>query len=188
MRRLAERLFLRQALRGGLEAAALLWAPLGVAIVVGIVATAAWLAGDPWLFPSLAPSAFMQIKAPRRRESSAYNVLVGQFLGFGCGIFAVVVFSLPHHPSLFGPSVHLTGATVVAVVVAILMTEFFEVLANASHPPGGAMALVVVIGGFRLTAADTLSVAVGILLVVVVGEFGRRLRLAQLERSGAQPR
>lgn len=180
MRRLADRLFLRQALRGGLEAAALLWAPLGVAAIIGVIGAAGALAGRPWLFPSLAPSAFMQVKAPFQKESSAYNVLVGQFLGFGGGVLAIVLFGLPRNPVVQGPSVHLTAATVAAVVVSITLTEFFEVLLNASHPPGGAMALVIVLGGYRLTVADTLSVVAGILLVVVIGETARRIRKTQI--------
>lgn len=187
MRRLADRLFLRQALRGGIEAAALLWAPLGVAAVIGVVALAGALAGRPWLFPSLAPSAFMQIKAPLRKESSFYNVTVGQFLGFGCAVLAVIIFGLPRNPVLQGPSVHITAATVGAVIVAIALTEFFEVLFNASHPPGGAMALVILLGGYRLSVADTLSVVAGILLVAVVGEVGRRVRAYQLDRANMPP-
>ncbi len=82
---------------------------------------------------------------------------------------------------------HITAATVGAVVVAIALTEFFEVLLNASHPPGGAMALVILLGGYRLSVTDTLSVSAGILLVAVVGEAGRRVRACQIERAHIAP-
>ncbi|MBF6599787.1 MAG: HPP family protein [Dehalococcoidia bacterium] len=184
----APRSYLQQAFRGGMEAAAVLWAPVGVAVVLGLVGLAGALSGRPWLFPSLAPSAFMQVKAPRRRESGFYNVVVGQFLGFGSAVAAIYLFELARRPMLDGPSVHITAATVASVVVAVLLTELLEVLLNASHPPGGAMALVIILGGYRLTATDTLSIVAGVLLVGVIGETARRLRVLQLDRIGATPR
>jgi len=68
--------------------------------------------------------------------------------------------------------------------LAIVLTMLGIALARASHPPAAATTLLISLGGFRPTVHDALTIAAGVLVVAVVGEALRRLRLGPaLRRS-----
>lgn len=66
-----------------------LWAPIAGAVLVGFVGVLALLAGQPWLLPSLGPTAYPLAQLPAQPSGRAYNVLAGHLLGLAAGIVAV---------------------------------------------------------------------------------------------------
>ncbi len=55
-------------------------------------------------------------------------------------------------------------------------------LLHASHPPASATTLLVALGGFRLDTPTMFTVIAGVLLVGVLGEALRRVRLGKMKK------
>lgn len=105
----------------------MLWAPLtgsGLILLVGLLGLAAH---QPWLFPSLGPTAFLQVEAPNQPTSRFYNTLVGHALGLSIGMLAVVLTGAQHAPSVLA-SHELILPCVLAAVLAVAGTLLFSVL------------------------------------------------------------
>ncbi len=150
------------------------WGPLVAGFLVGLAGAIGLLAGKPWLFPSLGPTAYLQSERPDLPSSRLYNVLVGHLVGLGAGFLAVAVLGAWDAPVVLTTH-RLSPARVGAAALAIALTLLASALIRSSHPPAAATTLLVALGAFR-TASDALTVAAGVLIVGVVGEGFRRLR------------
>jgi CBS-domain-containing membrane protein len=71
-----------------------------------------------------------------------------------------------------------------AAVLAVALNMLGGLLLRASHPPAAATTLLVALGGFKTTVHDAVTVIVGVLIVAIVGEVLRRIRLGQTSLSG----
>ncbi len=145
-----------------------------VGLLVLAPGVAAWLSGQPLIFPSLGPSAFVLVLD--HREDCARRVLGGHLIGAISGFAAYQV--LAHGLALAGVShaLSLNGLRVVASGVAsILLTTWLMLRLRASHAPACATTLIVSLG--------FLSGVMNILLIMgaVAGMFltHRLIRLAR---------
>src|SRR3954447_11712584 len=78
----------------------LIWGPLtvgGLLLAVGLLGLAA---GQPWLFPSLGPTAFLQAEKPGQASSRFYNTVVGHLVGLGAGMAAVSLLGASSAPGV----------------------------------------------------------------------------------------
>jgi CBS-domain-containing membrane protein len=96
-------------------------------------------------------------------------------VGLGSAFVGVVLFGIAYAPSIFEVK-HLSWERVGASVLAVALAAALELLLRASHPPAVSTTLLASLGSFHPTVRDTVSVAVGVLIVAVVGELFRRLR------------
>src|SRR4051812_4968306 len=104
-----------------------IWAPLvagGLILIAGLIGL---LAGQVWLFPSLAPTAFLQAENPELPASRFYNVVVGHLIGLGSGFCAVAVLNAWQAPSVLA-SHQLTPVRVWAAVIAVALTVLILLL------------------------------------------------------------
>jgi|TARA_R110000824_G_scaffold401710_1_gene613861 CBS-domain-containing membrane protein len=69
---------------------------------------------------------------------------------------------------------------VVASAIAMGICLLVQQLLKASHPPAAATALLIALGGFKLIPSDMLAIAVGVGLIVLIGEPLRRARVGIL--------
>jgi hypothetical protein len=93
------------------------------------------------------------------------------------GFAVVAVLGLAHTPSVF--QLHaLSGVRVGAALLAVLLAALGELLLKARHPPAAATTLLVALGSFHPTPADTIAVIGGVVSVVIAAELIRRARLA----------
>jgi hypothetical protein len=136
------------------------------------------LAGQMWLFPSLAPTAFLQAENPELPASKFYNVVVGHLIGLSAGFCAVAVLNAWQAPSVL-VSHQLTPVRVWTAVIAVALTVMILLLLRASHPPAGATTLLVALGALQ-TTTDAINVMVGVLIIAVAGEILRRIRLGKM--------
>jgi hypothetical protein len=150
--------------------------PVLVALVVGAIALVSVWTGQPLLMPSLASAAFSQILAPRDAASRAYNSAVGQLAGLAGGFAGAWIFGVAvapafahHNPLLYGRA----AAAAAAVAIAAML----QLATRATNPAGGATAAVVALGTEYATAAAALRIAVGIVLVTILGEAARMVVL-----------
>jgi hypothetical protein len=153
----------------------LFWSPLAAGSLVAMVGVVAWGAGQPWLIPSLGPTAYLQAETPAHPSSRFYNTLVGHLIGLMMGFVAVAVCAASTLPSPLLDHV-LTLPRVWASALALLLTLLAALLLKTSHPPTGATTLLVALGAIR-TTEDAINAAIGVFLIASLGEVLRRIRL-----------
>ena len=149
-----------------------LWSSAWAAALVLIVGATAYFAGEPWLFPSLGPTAYLIAASPNLASARPYNCLVGHLVGIASGFAAVAVFNAWDSPivPLYDVSLRRLGAAALAIGLTVLLNHLFR----SGHPPAAATTLLVALGTFH-TAWGAGLIAIGVVLLVLLGELGRRL-------------
>nr|WP_244977120.1 HPP family protein [Deinococcus humi] len=133
---------------------------------------------QPLLFPSLGPTAFLQTETPDQTSAQPYHVVIGHVVALLAGFLAVWVFGAADAPSVLATH-DLTAPRVWASVLAVALTLLGGLLLRASHPPAAATTLLASLGGFPPTIKSATTVMGGVLLIALLGEGLRRLRLMQ---------
>jgi CBS-domain-containing membrane protein len=113
-------------------------------IAIGIMAFVALVTGQPFIFPSLGPTAFLLFYTPLLAAASPRNTVCGHAIGAAAGYLALVVFGLTNAPPALATSV--TGARVGAAALSLGLTSGAMVWARVPHPPAGATTLIVSLG------------------------------------------
>jgi CBS domain-containing membrane protein len=113
-------------------------------ITIGVLAVLALVSRNPFVFPSLGPTAYLLFFSPLGKTSSPRNTILGHAIGLICGYAAFVVTgagALPFgvHPGIFWPRI-------LAAALSLSATGAFMVLLDVSHPPAGATTLIVSLG------------------------------------------
>ena len=113
-------------------------------VTIGALALLALVSSNPFVFPSLGPTAYLLFFSPLSKASSPRNTILGHAIGLTCGYLAFVVTgagALPFgvHPGVFWPRV-------LAAALSLSATGAFMVLLEISHPPAGATTLIVSLG------------------------------------------
>ncbi|MCK9518666.1 MAG: HPP family protein [Dehalococcoidia bacterium] len=127
---------------------------------IAIMAVAALVTEQPFVFPSLGPTAFLFFYTPLAPTASPRNALYGHLIGALVGFGCLVAFGLQDE----GPStaVGVGWDRVIAAGLSLGLTSGLMVLFNAAHPPAGATTLIISLG--VLTEASEIAV----LMVAVV--------------------
>ncbi len=114
---------------------------------IGIMALVALVSRQPFIFPSLGPTAFLFFYTPLAPAASPRNTLIGHLIGGLVGWGCLVLFGLSHS----GPSVvaGVTPARVGAAALSLGLTAGLMVLARSPHPPAGATTLIFSLGVLR---------------------------------------
>lgn len=113
-------------------------------LTIALLALLAVITGNPFVFPSLGPTAYLLFIAPLQPNSSPRNAILGHAIGLICGYFAYVVTgvaSVPYglHPGVYWPRI-------LAAALSLAFTGALMVLLRADHPPAGATTLIVSLG------------------------------------------
>ena len=161
------------------------WAPLAVGTLIGAAGLFGLAAGQPWLFPSLGPTAFLQAESPENPSSGFRATVLGHAIGLAAAFAAVYLLGLADEPSAMATG-RLTLARVGASIAAVALTTLGGVIFHASHPPAAATTLLVALGGLEATPRVGAAVAVGVLIVATLGEGARWLRLRTFIRPGSK--
>ena len=162
-----------------------IWTPLaagGLVLFCGFLGLAFY---QPWLFPSIGPTAFLLAHSPHQAASRSYNVVVGHLAGLVMGYVAVFACGATSAPALF-PAGELEPARVWASALAVALTLALQIGLRASHPPAAATTLLVSLGGFKPTAHDAFAVVAGVVLVAVAGRFLRPMHGATTEAAATE--
>ncbi len=112
---------------------------IGVAIAIGIIGTAAVITGQPLIFPSLGPSAFLFFSQPTAPASSPRNAILSHGSGIlmGCAAYGLL--------RLF-PSMDPMVAKVAAATLSLGLISAWMVAAKIQHPPAASTTLIVALG------------------------------------------
>lgn len=164
----------------------LLIAPLGEAFLLLIAALAGWLCRQPLIFASLGPTAYELIETPHRRSAQPWCILIGHLTGIGSGFLALFLtraWLVPPVSSAGVPFIRIW-----AVVLAAALTVFFTLLLRAGQPAAIATALLIATGILQ-RPLDAAVILGSVILMTLVGEPLRRLRLRRLHgaKTAAEP-
>jgi CBS domain-containing membrane protein len=113
-------------------------------VTIGLLALLALLSRNPFVFPSLGPTAYLLFFSPLAKACSPRNTVFGRAIGLLCGYAAFVVtgagaLSFGVHPGIFWPRI-------LAAAFSLSATGALMVLLDISHPPAGATTLIVSLG------------------------------------------
>lgn len=141
-------------------------------IAIAAMAAVAFATGQPFVFPSLGPTAFLLFYTPLLPASSPRNTLGGHLIGALAGYLALLAFGLAHDPPALATSV--TAARIGAAALSLGLTSGAMVWARVPHPPAGATTLIVSLGILR-EPDQLLVLMVAVALLVVQGFLINRL-------------
>ncbi|WP_408956921.1 HPP family protein [Natrinema sp. 74] len=129
-------------------------------ISMSLMGAAALATREPFIFPSLGPTAFLFFHTPLENAASPRNTVYGHLIGILAGWFPLAAFGLlGAGPALPGG---ISGARVGAAALSLALTAGVMVWLHVPHPPAGATTLMVSLGLL------TRPVALGVLLLAVV--------------------
>jgi CBS-domain-containing membrane protein len=131
---------------------------------IGIMSVAALVSGQPFIFPSLGPTAFLFFYSPLSAPASPRNAFIGHLIGVIAGWSSLALFGLRQA----GPAtaVGVTGPRVAAAALSLGLTSGLMVLCKAPHPPAGATTLIVSLGILRTFDQMVVLMAAVVLLIV----------------------
>ena len=113
-------------------------------ITIGLLALLALVSGNPFVFPSLGPTAYLLFFSPLESVSSPRNTILGHAIAIVCGYCAFAATGagaqpFAAHPGIFWPRI-------LAAALSLSTTAALMVLLRISHPPAGATTLIVSLG------------------------------------------
>lgn len=113
-------------------------------VTIALLALLALVSRNPFVFPSLGPTAYLLFFSPLGKTSSPRNTIIGHAIGLVCGYGAFVITGagatpFGAHPGVFWPRI-------LASALSLSATGAFMVLLDVSHPPAGATTLIVSLG------------------------------------------
>jgi hypothetical protein len=160
----------------------LYWSPVEAGLLL-VVAAVAWAAHQPLIFASLGPTAYEIIEQPQMKSARAYNVIVGHLVGLGSGFLALSVLDAFATPKLL-PLGILSSDRMWAVAIAAIITTLVNLLLKSGQPAALATTLLVTLGNMQ-TRRDALAIVAGVILIAIIGEPVRRLRLSFMQRDAS---
>ncbi len=133
--------------------------------VLGLVA---WASGQPFIFPSLGPSAFVLAFERRGERTRTYRIVGSHVIGVVAGLLAYSLLaagiSLTTTPAALSPD----GLRLAASgVVSIVLTSWGMIATDTHHAPACATTLIVSLGLLSTPLAVGIIVASVVVLVEV---------------------
>ncbi|HWG58467.1 MAG TPA: HPP family protein [Candidatus Acidoferrales bacterium] len=113
-------------------------------ITIGLLALLALLSGNPFVFPSLGPTAYLLFFSPLAATCSPRNTILGHAIGIMCGYAAFVLTGAGALP--FGIHQGIFWPRILAAALSLSATGALMTLFGVSHPPAGATTLIISLG------------------------------------------
>jgi len=113
-------------------------------ITIGLLALLALVSRNPFVFPSLGPTAYLLFFSPLAKTCSPRNTIFGHAIGIACGYGAFVLTGAGAMP--FGAHSGIFWPRILAAALSLSVTGALMVLLGVSHPPAGATTLIISLG------------------------------------------
>lgn len=141
-------------------------------LVLAVAGCVGLLLHQPWLFPSLGPTAMLFFESPDQESARPLNTLIGHVVGILVGLGCLWLFGMSGAPP--APVGGLTTGYVAAGTLSVAMTTLALTLLRRPHPPAGASTLIVSLG-ILTSPSQLLSMVGAVALIIVVGWGGNAL-------------
>ncbi len=141
-------------------------------VTIGALALLALVSRNPFVFPSLGPTAYLLFFSPRAKASSPRNTILGHAIGLLCGYGAFVVTGAGSLP--FGGHTGIFWPRILAAALSLAATGACMVLFEVSHPPAGATTLIVSLG-IIWRPRELVIIEIAVLLLVIQALIINRL-------------
>ncbi|HEX6535006.1 MAG TPA: HPP family protein [Gemmatimonadaceae bacterium] len=144
-----------------------LFSTINGVISIALMAVVALVTREPFVFPSLGPTAFLFFYTPLAPAASPRNAMLGHLVGALSGWVSLAAFGLLHA----GPATAtgVDAARVGAAALSLGLTSGLMVLLRAPHPPAGATTLIISLGILHTPKhLVVLLAAVGLLCVQAI--------------------
>lgn len=159
--------------------------PFLIVVIVALIGAFCVWAQQAWLAPSIGAAAFTQLFLHSEPGAKPYGIFIGQLIGAAAGFIGVYAVHATTAAKFVGDH-DLSYDRLWAIIIAVAISAFVQAFARAKSPAGAATALVVAIGMETPDLLGAFRLVVGIALVTILGEAGRRLTLLALtERSAS---
>lgn len=113
-------------------------------VTIALLTLLALLTHNPFVFPSLGPTAYLYFFSPMGQSSSPRNAVLGHGIALLCGFAAYKVTGMHVFPEGFGGEVY--WPRILASALALSLTGAIMVLLHVNHPPAGATTMIVSLG------------------------------------------
>ena len=113
-------------------------------VTIALLTSLALLTRNPFVFPSLGPTAYLFFFTPLAESASPRNAVLGHAIGLLCGFAAYRVTGMHPFPEGFGGEVY--WPRILASALALALTGAILVLLRVNHPPAGATTMIVSLG------------------------------------------
>jgi CBS domain-containing membrane protein len=113
-------------------------------VTIALLTLLALLTHNPFVFPSLGPTAYLFFFTPLAESASPRNAVLGHAIALLCGFAAYKVTGMHPFPEGFGGEVY--WPRILASALALSLTGAIMVLLHVSHPPAGATTMIVSLG------------------------------------------
>jgi CBS domain-containing membrane protein len=150
-------------------------------IAIAVMAGLAMASSQPFVFPSLGPTAFLLFYSPLAPSAAPRSCFYGHLIGVLAAYFSLVLFGLTNvPPDLY----HITPTRIAALALALALTLALMTWLDIPHAPAGATTLIVALGLLRTPE----QLAILMLAVVVLTAQGFVInRLAGLPYPAWRP-
>lgn len=132
-------------------------------VTIAVLALLALVSHNPFVFPSLGPTAYLVFFSPLSRASSPRNTILGHAVGLACGYGAFVLTGAG--AEAFGTHAGIFWPRIFAAALSLSTTGAAMVLLDISHPPAGATTLIVSLG-IIAKPKELMVIEVAVLLLV----------------------
>ncbi|WP_435068390.1 HPP family protein [Haloplanus sp. C73] len=145
---------------------------LGTSLYAGVLFTVlgavAWLSGQPFVFPSLGPSAFLLAFERTGDRGRLARIVASHGIGGVAGLLAYSLLGAGAALTATPPPHSATGLHLVASgVCSIVLTSWGLIATDTNHAPACATTLIVSLGLLSTPAQVAIIVASVVVLVVV---------------------
>ena len=113
-------------------------------VTIALLTLLALLTRNPFVFPSLGPTAYLFFFSPQAESASPRNAVLGHLIGLLCGFAAYRITGMHPFPQEFGGEVY--WPRILASALALALTGAIMVLLHVNHPPAGATTMIVSLG------------------------------------------
>ncbi len=146
------------------------WAYMAImsGLAMGGIGALGLASGQPWLFPSLGPTVFLQAVTPRAHSTRMWNTLAGHAVGLCAGFMALYSFGAQTTPAAMSGEI-LSLERVAATALAVAVTVGVQSILKAHHPPAAATTMLITLGGMGPNWSTVSSITAGVLLVSAFG-------------------
>lgn len=145
---------------------------VGTSLYAGLLFTVlgalAWVSGQPFIFPSLGPSAFILAFERRSERTRAYRIVGSHLIGGVAGLVAYTLLGAGGTITATPAALSFDGLTLAAsATLSIVLTSWAMIATDTVHAPACATTLIVSLG----LLSTPLQVGIIVVSVVVLVEF-----------------